>query len=163
MGSENIKARILFKNRRIGLIFLFNSTILNDTFKTIPLNTMGEQLDIRLIEQILSETLPLINKKEIEPYDNLLEDLNKFGVYYANELYFLIEKHKEIILQVDQDKAEEIKNELLYMDFEVFKTTLQRINKGIFYGHVGLVREALNFEFGETWSKYSTDKSFVNN
>ena len=123
---------------------------------------MGELLNIRLVEQILAENLPVSNKKAIEPYDKLFDDLKSFGLHRSDELYFLIEKHKDIILQVDKDKAEEIKGELLYMDFEVFKTTLDRINRGLYYGHVGLVREALNFEFGETWTKYNTNKSFAN-
>jgi hypothetical protein len=123
---------------------------------------MGELLNIRLIKQILAETLPTSNQKAIEPYEKLLNDLINFGLFHSNELYFLIEKHKDIILQIDKDKAKEMKKELLYMDFEVFKTTLDRINKGVFYGHVGLVREALNFEFGETWTKYNTNKSFAN-
>lgn len=124
---------------------------------------MNEILNIRLIEKILDECLPLSNKKIIEPYDKLLVDLNNFGIFRTDELHFLIEKYKDIILQIDKDKAEEIKSELLYMEFDVFKTTLERIKKGIFYGHVGLTREALNFEFGETWTKYNTDKSFANN
>ena len=123
---------------------------------------MGEILNIRLIEQILDENLPVSNRKAIEPYHKLLDDLNNFGLFRTEELHFLLEKHKDIILQIDKDKAEEIKSELLYMDFEVFKTTLERIKRGVFYGHVGLAREALNFEFGETWTKYNTDKSFAN-
>ncbi len=123
---------------------------------------MGELLNIRTIEQILAETLPASNKKAVEPYHKLLDDLKKLGLFRSEELYFLIEKHKDIILEIDKDKAKEMKNELLYMDFEVFKTTLTRINKGLFYGHVGLTREALNFEFGETWTKYNSNKSFAN-
>ena len=48
------------------------------------------------------------------------------------------------------------------MDTEIFKTTLERIKKGVFYGHVGLVREALDFEFGENWREYNYDKSLQN-
>ena len=122
---------------------------------------MGELLNIRTIEQILTETLPVSNKKAIEPYDKLFNDLKKFGLFRSEELYFLIEKHKDIILEIDKDKAGAMKNELLYMEFEIFKITLDRINRGVFYGHVGLVREALNFEFGEIWVEYNAGKSFA--
>jgi hypothetical protein len=35
----------------------------------------------------------------------------------------------------------------------------ERINRGVFYAHTGLARQALKFEFGEKWMDYFKDQS----
>lgn len=114
--------------------------------------------DVDQLERVLDEMLPLVNKKEIEPYTELLQDLRNFLLIHTQDLRFLIEKHKLDILNSDQRRVLELKANLGIINLEWYGTSEERIQKGVFFGHVGLAREALEFEFGNEWLSYNRKK-----
>jgi putative GTP pyrophosphokinase len=86
-------------------------------------------LNVEILGLVLTELLPPQNKGATEPYDELLLDLNHFGVTTASKLRELLKKHKSAILAADASRA------------KILKTTH-------YYKHVGLTRFGLRSEFG---------------
>ncbi len=93
-------------------------------------------LNVDIIAQILDSKLPENNKKSIENYDDLLKDLNEFKVKSNTELENLLSTHLEKVKSMDKRKGGK---------------------KGFYYSHTGLVRKALELEFGEPWINYITE------
>lgn len=114
--------------------------------------------DIGYLEKVLDEFLPIQNKKSIEPYDDLLLDLRHFQIVGIQDLRFLLEKHKEQILEMDTYRVNEIRSSVHEIDWDFFGSTVERIQNGVFYGHVGLTREAMAFEFEDIWMDYLKGK-----
>ena len=112
----------------------------------------GNILNVDLLEKLLDEMLPSENKVQNEQYSELLEDLNYFGINTSDAIKQLIEKHQEYI------KSEELKWLCLgraEADADDEFIDHKRIEKGVFFQHVGLVRNALEAEFGDNWINYN--------
>jgi putative GTP pyrophosphokinase len=91
-------------------------------------------LNVDSIALVLSEELPEDNKKEGEPYSDLLTNLTALSVTTAPQLRAILRKHKSYILKRE---ATEVANRLDKSD-----------DAGAFFSHVGLTRTALRKEFG---------------
>lgn len=88
-------------------------------------------LNVEVLDSILSEIFPARNKSENEPYDELVIDLNHFGVKTAGELKRIMSKHMKAIMSEDAKNAK----------------TNNRAS-GYYFKYVGLAREGLRCEFG---------------
>lgn len=101
-------------------------------------------LNVDALRQVLDSTLPEINKDSDEPYDKLLLNLEDLGLSDASALRELIEKHLEAALRSDQDEVRQ-----RGANPEKLFTKEDRQTKGVFWTHVGLVRQILKEEFGD--------------
>lgn len=109
----------------------------------------NEPLNVDSVAMILGEVYPSINKKQDEPYADLLLDFSRLGVKTPEQLRTIITKHLKESLAADKARAkQEILNPtaILVLDNE-------RLAKGVFFAHVGLARDALEREFGEERAK----------
>ena len=110
-------------------------------------------LNVDLIARVLAELLPVENKDSDEDYAALLEDLRHFGISTSGQLSELIEKHKRAI---NEEEASRVQN---WQDEEIDEDEKERIDRGVFYTHVGLARSALDEEFGDLWDKWMFHKA----
>lgn len=101
-------------------------------------------LNVDSLALLLTEELPENNKKDHEPYSDLLYDLSALNIDTAAQLRSIIRKHKDYALRADAQRVAERLAEHLPKDDERRK----RLESGVFYAHVGLVRTALRQEFG---------------
>jgi putative GTP pyrophosphokinase len=111
-------------------------------------------LNVDLLAKILDELLPAQNKSMHEPedYADLLADLRHFTVDTVDKLRGLIDKHLEGILDEDVRMA---KLRLRLVDRrDDDSASKQRLERGIFFTHVGLIRTMLEAEFGEGVLRY---------
>lgn len=116
-----------------------------------------EPINVDLLTKILDTYLPAGNKKQPETYSELIQDLSHFGIDNAEKLTELIKKQLRPALEDDAKRVCEQRNymhqhgrtELSYKD---------RIKRGVFYTHVGLVREMLAIQFGDKWETYNKSK-----
>ena len=111
-------------------------TYVDETIKDLEVIDLNSDT----LRATLDELLPLKNKKENEPYAELLEDLTYFNIYDTVVLRRIIKKHLDKVLAIDKEIA-------------------KGLPKGVFYAHVGLVRTALEVEFGNKWTDYNNEKS----
>lgn len=110
-----------------------------------------DALDVAVVESVLDALLPKENKDEgIEDYSELLLDLQQFSIKSRAELQTLLTRHMSEILRADKDAA--ITRSMDEFDEEepegARETRSERLARGVYYTHVGLVREALCQEFG---------------
>ncbi|EKP0278050.1 hypothetical protein JGK46_001901 [Aeromonas bestiarum] len=88
-------------------------------------------LNVDILDSVLSDLLPKENKRSEEDYDELLLDLNHFGITTENKLRQLLERHQEKIIASEAKECERNKTKS-------------------FFKHIGLVREGLRAEFGNS-------------
>jgi ppGpp synthetase/RelA/SpoT-type nucleotidyltranferase len=109
-------------------------------------------LNVDLLEKLLDSQWPLENKAPDEDYAELLRDLLAFEIGTSKTLLDLIIKHRSSVLQHDKEQAErEMKEQ---REKPLPGTSPERIERGVFFTHGGLTREALSEEFGRAWLKY---------
>lgn len=109
-----------------------------------------DELNVTLVEMILDELLPPGNKDTgAEDYFSLLVDLQQFEIKSRKNLINLLQ---ESMLNIMQHEREEVTKRqssphFHYIDREG-ESTQDRINRGVFFSHAGLAREALREKFG---------------
>jgi hypothetical protein len=113
------------------------------TVEAIPLN-------VDLLEKTLDSLLPLENKHECS-YEHLLHQLTSLGINTVADLTSLIKKHKEAIIAIDKKIVAMLRrNKDCGYEYDPART-----ERGVFYAFSGLVRQALELEFGEDWRSRS--------
>jgi ppGpp synthetase/RelA/SpoT-type nucleotidyltranferase len=103
--------------------------------------TQDAKLNVDLLARILDDALPASNKAPYEPYSELLASLGTYGIETANELSELLGHTREAVLAVDNKRVQVAKKAWFSGE------SLKRIERGVFYSHVGLVRVALHLRF----------------
>lgn len=116
-----------------------------------------ELLNVDILEKILDEELPFQNKKESEPYADLIEDLNNFEIETLEDLRNLIQDNYDQIIENEEKRIEELLSEKEKSD--IYMASKHRLNEGFFFSHVGLTRQGLESEFGEDWIEYNLEKA----
>lgn len=116
------------------------------------------KLNVDLLSKILDEKLPDKNKRINEDYSVLLTNLNELGILTNFDLISLIENYLDETISAEKRICEEmlhnyaIKNELTANDsYKAYFIDIERIRKGIFFTHSGLVRNMLNIKLGRKW------------
>ncbi len=104
-----------------------------------------EPLNVDLVESILSELLPEENKEQPEEYAELLTDLSHFKIHTASDLRALIQANLDAIIEEDQSKVRTASGDGKYYYDD---PDGERIHRGVYFTHVGLVRTALEKAFG---------------
>ncbi len=102
--------------------------------------------DVMVLEAIGDKLLPEKNKKiGNEDYARLLDQLIKHGVDSASSLESLIKSHLQAVLAKDRSRVRDKQDEF---DPEADQ---DRINRGVFFSHVGLIRMCLTEEVGHLY------------
>lgn len=121
--------------------------------KEVDINSSDETLNVDLLEKILNKLLPKANRRDSEPYSDLLSDLFVFGVMTPQALEVLIKDNEAAVLEEDAERVQAIRADKNYTG-----TSKDRIDRGVFYTHVGLVRGVLTKQFGSRWESYIAAK-----
>jgi putative GTP pyrophosphokinase len=112
-----------------------------------------DQLNVDLLEKALDSLLPADNKKEDEPYSVLVSELIHFKINTVPKLTTLIKKQLPRVLKEDKNRVQEYR-EMTTDEIIDAGESPERIVKGVYYTHVGLVRTALKNEFGREYLNY---------
>ena len=116
-----------------------------------------EPINVDLLTKILDTYLPGVNKMQPEPYSELIQDLSHFGVDNAEKLTELIKNQLRPALENDAKRVL-TESDYLRQDARPLPGERDRIKRGVFYTHAGLVREMLRIQFGERWISYNISK-----
>lgn len=117
---------------------------------TTDINTedIAETLNTDTLKKSLRSFLPVINFSEDEPYSELLLELNHFSITKIGHLKSLINETRERVLKKE---VKYVKKKAI--EFEetgnTEGTSINRIEKGVYFTHIGLVRQALREKFGD--------------
>jgi putative GTP pyrophosphokinase len=120
---------------------------------SIDLANREAKLNADSLEVLLDRLLPAANKKTTEDYGNLLQELNAFGITTVHQLEDLWSRHKERALAVEKTRLQE---ELKKMKSGQTPTgtSIERLQEGVYFLHVGLIRIALRNAFGEKYDNF---------
>jgi hypothetical protein len=94
----------------------------------------------------MDSLLPEENRGDYEDYGSLLNELKRAGFNTQKKVKQLIQKHLKVVIAGDKKRvSDELKSnyEICYE-----KDDQARVNRGVFYIHAGLVRNALEIETG---------------
>ena len=114
-------------------------------------------LNVDTLANVLKESLPEENRDEVESYADLLEDLEHLGVASQERLLEIINRHREAILADDTESVDAVRGDVNLQ--EALAEDKERLNRGVFFTHVGLTRAALRYEYGETWDDYWRERT----
>jgi ppGpp synthetase/RelA/SpoT-type nucleotidyltranferase len=118
------------------------------------LNVRGsDQLNVDSLARVLNEMLPPPNKVDDENYSELLTDLTAFDVLTTAALREFIKKHLHEAISEDKAHVAELQE-----SGTTSATTKERLKKGVFYSHIGLVRRMMRVEYGTKFLNYRTAK-----
>lgn len=99
-------------------------------------------LDVDLLQRLLSAEFPQENRGENEDYGELLQELARAGIGTSRQLRDLISKYKDRALKSDKAMVK-AKRAQLDRGEPIRGTSTDRIRRGVFFTHVGLVRQLL--------------------
>jgi ppGpp synthetase/RelA/SpoT-type nucleotidyltranferase len=105
-----------------------------------------EPLNVDSLAAVLAELLPPENKKDDEPYADLLSDLTSLKVKTPEQLRLILTKHAEHASNSDRVRVAELRRGSSIDDEPGVS---ERVARGVFYTHVGLARETLRAEYGD--------------
>jgi putative GTP pyrophosphokinase len=117
----------------------------------IDSHAADSNLNVDLLKSILDDLLPAENKEDLENYGELLQDLAYFKIDTAGHLRQLIESYLAKALDNDKERVENA------IQDRYLGTSKNRNNRGVFYTHVGLIREILHIKFEKKFDEYSSE------
>ncbi len=104
----------------------------------------SEKLNVDLLVKILDETLPGENKTDDEDYAGLLNELIALSVSTPKDLMALLNKHRFAIGKLEAEMVERFRGTQMPQP-----ELTERLWRGVYYAHCGLVRNVLRLEFGK--------------
>lgn len=115
-----------------------------------------EEINVDLIEKVLDDLLPAKNKiVGDEDYADLLRDLMHFNITKVKDINRIISNNIVQVIEADKKAVIEYDPELDYLGDD----DIDRIqNKKVFFTHCGMVRTAMEYEFGDKFVEYMVDK-----
>lgn len=117
----------------------------------IGISSTDQMLDVDSMVKALDQVLPAQNRKAEEPYAKLLNEVIEHGVRTTGELATMMSTHRDWVLELDRRIVEALKAQTPSTDGLVstsvqgrpYGSNMRRISTGVFWGHVGLVRQIL--------------------
>lgn len=107
----------------------------------------SEPLNADILAIVLNRVLPIANKEDSEDYAKLLDELNELHINSKEQLLSMVKSHLANTLELDKQRAYRIT-----MDGSEYDEDERiRAQKGVFYTHVGLVRDIMRKEFGKRY------------
>jgi putative GTP pyrophosphokinase len=105
-------------------------------------------LNVDVLENVLDSEYPKLNKGPNEEYSLLLLELAELGIQTVGKLRSLIEAQKDYALAEDKRRTDN--NRKALQEGKPADSSTERIEKGVFFIHTGLVRISLRKAFGKT-------------
>ena len=112
---------------------------------------LDEPLNTELLRGIFERFLPAENADDEEPLAELVDQLSAFGVTKGRDLVGLLEKHQEAMNRAEALAVKDIKRNGSKSEY---RFDPERLARGVFLTHVGLVQEALSRELGAKFDDY---------
>ncbi|MBB4605709.1 ppGpp synthetase/RelA/SpoT-type nucleotidyltransferase [Xanthomonas arboricola] len=109
-----------------------------------------DSLDVTVIETVLNKMLPPENRDEDgEDYSILLRDLLHFGIDSRGSLIDLLRLNDAAMKSADRNEVGRRRKEDYDEDDDDSERRRNRVARGVFFTHVGLVRQAMREQFGD--------------
>jgi ppGpp synthetase/RelA/SpoT-type nucleotidyltranferase len=116
------------------------------------------QLNIEVLRRIMDRELPKENQDSSDETSlaEVLDECDTFGVKTEKALEQLLRKHAQ---RIRDEEATVVRLIKVKGDESGYRIDPDRVARGIFYSHVGLVRQAFKEEFGPLFEAYLMKKA----
>lgn len=108
-----------------------------------------DQLNADSLRKVLDKLIPTENKGEDENYSTILDEVGQLEISTAGELEEIINKHLQKAIEADKRRVAQL-DQQIKNGHKLSFTTPERLAKGVFFKHIGLLREILREEFGNS-------------
>lgn len=112
------------------------------------------------IYTILSQTLPEQNDFFKTDYLEELKELLHFGIDTRTSLLDLIVKHRETVMKIDSEELDDFHFKYYTEEYGEDYVNNRRENK-FWFSYSGLLRIALELEFGEKYKKFANKRDGI--
>lgn len=112
--------------------------------KELKPEARDETLNVDILKEILDSYLPIENRTDDESYSELIQHLSNCEIDKSSQLVSLIKEKLEAALEKDVEIVEKVKSGSPHYEFKK-----ERIEKGVFCSHSGLIRQMLSRKFGK--------------
>ena len=110
------------------------------------------KLNVDIVQRILDELLPAENKSSDELYSELIEDLLYFGIDTVGKLRQIIQSNLSKVLEADKLAVNTWLEDKKHLDKR--SKISKRLERGVYFTHVGLTRKSMHEQFGDKWNTY---------
>lgn len=104
------------------------------------------------VQQISSHFFPAINNFGEPDFEGILRELNDFGIASTEQLNDLLQKHTAEVMQIDAESLDE--EHIKWFRDENIPDLEDKIANNYWFNWTGLLRVALELEFGEAYRNY---------
>ena len=115
-----------------------------------------KKLTPQLVHKALSAAFP--KKNDYSPsetgYEEELSELIHFGVLHVKDLRILLNKHRKKILEIDRSPMDKAHQRMYAKEMGIEKFN-DFIRRQYWFAYPGLLRLALELEFGEAYESFS--------
>jgi len=120
-----------------------------------------ETYDVTYLYKKMKRIFP--KKNDCASLDDLKEtvsELKHFGIKSKQDVLTFLEKHKDWLIEVDQEDMDE-RHHKLYREELGDEVYFDNINRGYWFCYPAFIRNALEKEFGDTYEKFSNSRDGV--
>jgi len=117
-------------------------------------------LNESILYGILKDTFPAQNDYSQADYKEELAELKHFGISTVFELETLLQKHRDQILEIDADPVDE-QSENVYREMYGDAEIDENLEKGFWFALPGLLRLAMELEFGDSYKEFSSERDGI--
>jgi len=117
-------------------------------------------LDEKLVYRNLRSIFPKVNDYGNPDYKEELIELRLFGIKTNKQLRLLLKKHRKQILAIDKSPMDS--KLAAFYEQELGKEEFrEHIRKNYWFAYPGLLRLALELEFGDEYEKFANERDGI--
>jgi len=117
-------------------------------------------LDTKILYGLLKELLPEKNDYYKTDYEEELKELYDFNIHSVRDFKNFIKKHIKRLLEIDAEPLDE--KHIRWYSGEYGKEDVEeKIRNQYWFAYPGLLRIALELEFGEEYERYSDKRDGI--
>lgn len=111
------------------------------------------QLNLDVLQHLLARFFPDKNNFGEPDYNDLIKELADFGINTTEPLQELLQKHVDEVMKIDAESLDE--ENLKWFSEENIPDLEEKMKHKFWFNWAGLLRVALELEFGEAYRNYS--------
>ena len=120
------------------------------------------ELDEALVYKNLRSLFPKVNDyaSSDSGYSEELNELRDFGITKNKQLRLLLKKHRKQIITIDRSPID-IYHQRMYLEEMGAEKFNNHIRKNYWFAYSGLLRIALELEFGDKYEQYANERDGI--
>ncbi len=116
----------------------------------------SQPLTSALVHKIAASVLPKRNDYGVNTYDDIVDELSKFGISNRGDFIKFMKRHRQELLRIDRDPLLPWEVNLFSQEFGA-AFVKDAIRRQYWFALPAMIRNALELEFGELAAVYEVE------